>query len=153
MLRQRDVLSKINVTPRELDSTSSGRRSCPRRRLNTTSRTSCIAVPQDATQAQLDELAKRAPEIVHERAAATEDFCQLAVAYSNSQTALEGGALGWRKGPELPTFFAEVVVAPEAGRGQRAAAHAHRLPPRQAQRRAQRRPAARSRNRCTCATS
>jgi peptidyl-prolyl cis-trans isomerase SurA len=37
------------------------------------------------------------------------------VAYSNSQTALEGGALGWRKGPELPTVLAEVVVSLKPG--------------------------------------
>ena len=39
---------------------------------------------------------------------------KLAVAYSNSQTALEGGALGWRKGSELPTFLTDVDREAEA---------------------------------------
>jgi peptidyl-prolyl cis-trans isomerase SurA len=39
-----------------------------------------------------------------------EDFAQLAVAHSDSRTSLEGGDLGWRPGPELPTVFAERVV-------------------------------------------
>jgi peptidyl-prolyl cis-trans isomerase SurA len=43
------------------------------------------------------------------------DFAQLAVAYSESQTALEGGNLGWRKGSELPTIFAADVTEMEPG--------------------------------------
>ena len=46
---------------------------------------------------------------VYERARKGEDFAQLAVTYSNSQTALDGGSLGWRKGPQLPTFIADLV--------------------------------------------
>jgi len=37
------------------------------------------------------------------------------VAYSNSQTALEGGALGWRKGGELPTFLADIIARLKPG--------------------------------------
>jgi peptidyl-prolyl cis-trans isomerase SurA len=33
----------------------------------------------------------------------------LAVTYSDSQTALEGGSLGWLKGTALPTFLADVI--------------------------------------------
>jgi peptidyl-prolyl cis-trans isomerase SurA len=43
------------------------------------------------------------------------DFAQLAVAYSESQTALEGGQLGWRKGSELPTIFAADVMKMDVG--------------------------------------
>ena len=67
-----------------------------------------IAVPQAATPEQLDEAAQEGRQRSTRRPAAGEDFARLAVAYSNAQTALEGGSLGWRKGPELPTFLAEV---------------------------------------------
>jgi peptidyl-prolyl cis-trans isomerase SurA len=43
------------------------------------------------------------------------DFAQLAIANSESQTALEGGALGWRKGSALPTIFADDVRSMEVG--------------------------------------
>jgi peptidyl-prolyl cis-trans isomerase SurA len=43
------------------------------------------------------------------------DFAQLAIAYSESQTALEGGNLGWRKGSELPTIFSRDVTELEPG--------------------------------------
>ncbi len=34
---------------------------------------------------------------------------------SAAQTALEGGSLGWRKGSQLPTLFADVVIRMEPG--------------------------------------
>jgi len=73
-----------------------------------------IAVAQDASPAQLEQAAKRAAD-VYQRAKGGEDFAKLAVAYSNSQTALEGGALGWRKGGELPTFLTDVIAGLKPG--------------------------------------
>jgi peptidyl-prolyl cis-trans isomerase SurA len=70
-------------------------------------------VPPEATQAQVKEIEKLAEDIYNR--SKNEDFGRLAVAYSNSQTALEGGSLGWRKGPELPTVLAEVVVGLKPG--------------------------------------
>jgi peptidyl-prolyl cis-trans isomerase SurA len=113
-LRQRDVLGRINVTPRELDQFIERIKKLPSETDQYNLSHILIAVPQEATQAQIDELAKRADEI-YERATGTEDFSRLAVAYSNSQTALEGGSLGWRKGPEIPTFLTEVVVGLKQG--------------------------------------
>ena len=113
-LRQRDVLARINVTPRELDQFIERQKRLPSESSEYNVSHILIAVPQDASQSQVDELEKRAKDI-YERASGTEDFGRLAVAYSNSQTALEGGALGWRKGPELPTFLAEVIVTLKAG--------------------------------------
>jgi peptidyl-prolyl cis-trans isomerase SurA len=46
---------------------------------------------------------------VHERARNNEDFGQLAITYSDSGTALEGGALGWRKASQLPSFVADII--------------------------------------------
>jgi peptidyl-prolyl cis-trans isomerase SurA len=112
-LRQRDVLGRINITPRELEQFTERLKKLPSATDEYNVSHILIAIPQEATQAQVDELAKRAQE-VFERAA-TEDFARLAVAHSNSQTALEGGALGWRKGPELPTILAEVIVGLKPG--------------------------------------
>jgi peptidyl-prolyl cis-trans isomerase SurA len=108
------VLGRINVTPRELDQFLERIKKLPSETDQYNLSHILIAVPQEATQAQIDELAKRADEI-YERATGTEDFSRLAVAYSNSQTALEGGSLGWRKGPEIPTFLTEIVVGLKKG--------------------------------------
>lgn len=114
VLRQRDVLAKINVTPRELDQFIERQKKLPSATTEYNVSHILIAVPQDASQAQVDELSKRAQDI-YARARGDEDFGRLAVAYSSSQTALEGGALGWRKGPELPTFLAEEIVKLKPG--------------------------------------
>jgi peptidyl-prolyl cis-trans isomerase SurA len=113
MLRQRDVLSKISVTPRELEQFIERLKKLPSEKDEYNLAHILLAIPPDSTQSQVDEISKRAQEI-YERSK-TEDFSRLAVAYSNSQTALEGGALGWRKGPELPTVLAEVVVSLKPG--------------------------------------
>jgi peptidyl-prolyl cis-trans isomerase SurA len=113
MVRQREVLSRINVTPRELEQFLERLKKLPGEQDEYNVSHILIATPPDATQAQVDELGKKAQEI-YERAK-TEDFAQLAVANSNSQTALEGGSLGWRKGAELPTLVAEVVATLKPG--------------------------------------
>jgi peptidyl-prolyl cis-trans isomerase SurA len=114
LLRQRDVISRINVSPREIDQFLERQKKMPSESNEYNISHILIAVPQAATPEQLDEAERKARE-VHQKATSGEDFSQLAVAYSNAQTALEGGSLGWRKGPELPTFLAEVVAGLKAG--------------------------------------
>ncbi len=113
-LRQRDVISRINVTPRELEQFLERLKKLPSEGAEYNLSHILLAIPEDANQSQVEEIAKLAEDI-YQRASGTEDFSRLAVAYSNSQTALEGGSLGWRKGPELPTVLAEVVVGLKSG--------------------------------------
>jgi peptidyl-prolyl cis-trans isomerase SurA len=108
LLRQRDVYQRINVTPRELDQYLEQQKKTATAATEYNVSHILIAVAQDATPPQLAEAHKQASDIA-ERARRGEDFAKLAVTYSASQTALEGGALGWRKGTELPTFLTEVV--------------------------------------------
>jgi peptidyl-prolyl cis-trans isomerase SurA len=114
LLRQRDVLQRISVTPREVDQFIAKQANTPSENDQYNVSHILIAVGQAATPEQLDEAAKKAAD-VYQRAKGGEDFAKLAVAYSNSQTALEGGALGWRKGSELPTFLTDVIIKLKAG--------------------------------------
>jgi peptidyl-prolyl cis-trans isomerase SurA len=114
LLRQRDVLQRISITPREIDQYLDKEAKMPAADMEYNVSHILIAVPQEATPQQLDEAAKRAQE-VSTRAKGGEDFAKLALAYSKSQTALEGGALGWRKGGELPTFLADTIAKMKAG--------------------------------------
>jgi peptidyl-prolyl cis-trans isomerase SurA len=114
LLRQRDVLQRISITPREIDQYLEKEAKTPSADTEYNVSHILIAVPQEATPTQLDDAAKRAQE-VYTRAKGGEDFAKLALAYSKSQTALEGGALGWRKGGELPTFLTDVVAKLKAG--------------------------------------
>lgn len=114
VLRQRDVLQRINISPREIEQFLAKQRNRPSESSEYNISHILIAVPQDPTPRQLEEAARRA-EDVSRRARAGEDFAQLAIANSNSQTALEGGALGWRRGPEIPTVLADIVVGLKPG--------------------------------------
>jgi peptidyl-prolyl cis-trans isomerase SurA len=114
VLRQRDVLQHISITPREIDQFLEKQAKTPSERNEYNVSHILIAVGQEASPAQLDAAAKRAQD-VYERAKGGEDFAKLAVSYSNSQTALDGGALGWRKGSELPTFLSELIVKLKPG--------------------------------------
>ena len=108
LLRQRDVLQHISVTPREIDQFLDKQAKTPSERNEYNVSHILIAVGQEASPAQVEAAEKRAAD-VYQRAKGGEDFAKLAVAYSNSQTAFDGGALGWRKGSELPTFLTDVV--------------------------------------------
>jgi peptidyl-prolyl cis-trans isomerase SurA len=114
LLRQRDVITRINVSPRELDQFIERQKKMPSESNEYNISHILIAVPQAATPDQLEEADRKARE-VYQKATSGDDFSRLAVAYSNAQTALEGGSLGWRKGPELPTFLAEVISGLKAG--------------------------------------
>lgn len=114
MLRQRDVIARISVTPRELEQFMERQQSSASDSVSYNLSHILIAVPQAATTEQLAAAEERA-EDVHRRALGGEDFAKLAVAYSSSQTALEGGSLGWRKGSELPTVLADSVIKLKAG--------------------------------------
>jgi peptidyl-prolyl cis-trans isomerase SurA len=114
LLRQRDVLQRISITPREIDQYLDKEAKMPAADMEYNVSHILIAVPQEATPAQLDEAAKRAQD-VSTRAKGGEDFAKLALAYSKSQTALEGGALGWRKGGELPTFLTDTIAKLKPG--------------------------------------
>lgn len=113
-LRQRDVIGGINVTPRELEDyleRQAGRanRNVEFKLSHILISTSANADPENVATAE-----KRAWEI-YERATNGEPFVELAIAYSDGQQALDGGDMGWRKGEELPTLFADIVPGLEIG--------------------------------------
>jgi peptidyl-prolyl cis-trans isomerase SurA len=73
-----------------------------------------ISIPESATARELATVQEKANE-VYQQILDGAEFATMAMQYSSAQTALEGGALGWMKGGELPTIYADVVVSLEAG--------------------------------------
>jgi peptidyl-prolyl cis-trans isomerase SurA len=114
-LRQKEVVGRIGVSPREVDEYLA--RQAGKEGLNQEFLLAqiLVAVPPSAGADQLRAAEEKINDLAR-RIAAGEDFAQLAVAYSDGQQALEGGSLGWRKGSELPSLFAE--VAPGLAKGQ-----------------------------------
>jgi peptidyl-prolyl cis-trans isomerase SurA len=114
LLRQRDVYTRIYVSPRELDQFMAKQAADKSGEIGYDVAHILLALPEAASPGQLEQVEKHAEEI-YQRASGGEDFGELAVANSQAQSALERGQLGWRKGNELPTFMAEAVVKMKAG--------------------------------------
>jgi len=112
-LRQRDVIAHITVTPHELEQYLAREQSSAANDEFNISHI-LLSLPAAATPQQLEEITAKAKDIAA-RATKGEDFGQLAIANSNSQTALDGGQLGWRKGSQLPQFILDLVVKMKPG--------------------------------------
>jgi peptidyl-prolyl cis-trans isomerase SurA len=109
LLRQRDVIGRINISPRELEQFLARQQNMPDQNAEYNVSHILISVPVSATPEQIAARETRARE-VYERAKSGEDFAQLAVAYSDSSTNIEGGSLGWRRGAQLPSIVADQVA-------------------------------------------
>jgi len=114
LLRQRDVLPRIYVSPRELEQALERQSSQTNENVEYDVSHILLALPESATADQMAQVERRAEDI-YQRAAGGEDFGQLALAFSQAQSALERGKLGWRRATQLPQFIADAVVALEPG--------------------------------------
>jgi peptidyl-prolyl cis-trans isomerase SurA len=113
-LEQRDVISRIAITPREMEQCLATSEATASDTFDYNISHILISVPANATQQDVEAARARINEI-HDRLDRGEDFARLAIATSQAQTALEGGSLGWRKGAQLPTLFADRVIRMKPG--------------------------------------
>src|ERR1700684_2138240 len=107
-LRQRDVIAHITVSPHELEQYLAREQTTAANDEFNVSHI-LLSLPAAATPQQLEEITHKAQDLAA-RASKGEDFGQLAIANSNSQTALDGGQLGWRKGTQMPEFIFDLVA-------------------------------------------
>jgi len=113
-LMQRDVMSRINASEREIEEYMERQKG--REFVDEDFKLSqiLIATSPTSTAEEVAVAQTKASDLLN-RTRAGESFAELAVAYSDGQKALEGGDIGWRKGNELPTLFASVVPAMQPG--------------------------------------
>jgi peptidyl-prolyl cis-trans isomerase SurA len=113
-LRRIDVTGRISVAPREVEQCIADLEDNVVVNSEYNLSHILISVPQSATSEQF-EAAETEARFVHQQLEQGADFGELAVRYSDSETGLEGGDLGWRPGDQLPTLFSDVVGTMEAG--------------------------------------
>ncbi|MGD9843057.1 MAG: peptidylprolyl isomerase, partial [Steroidobacteraceae bacterium] len=113
-IMQHDVVSKIRITPRELDQALARQARTPDANAQYNLSHILISVPSDATPEQLAQREQRATEVVS-KIQAGQSFAELAVSYSDSSTNVEGGNLGWRSGTQLPSIIADRVPGLQPG--------------------------------------
>lgn len=113
-LKQRDVIRRINVSPKEIDRFLKNQEKADASNTEYNLSHILIGVPTAATPEQAKQASDRAQNM-YLRLQSGEDFCELAISYSDGQQALECGALGWRQGTQLPTFLSEVAMNLDVG--------------------------------------
>lgn len=113
-LERREVVDRILINPRELEQCLARSSRSQAEQIEHNISHILIGFGPDAGPDEIDAAEETARDIVRQLDEGV-DFAQLAVAHSESATALEGGLLGWRAGSELPTIFADEVLDLEVG--------------------------------------
>src|SRR5574337_1413078 len=113
-LEQQVVNDQMHITPREvqaqLDADAANGDADNQYHLSQI----LITIPADPTPEQAAAARKKAEDI-YQKLKHGANFAATAVEFSQGQQALKGGDLGWRKGSELPTIFADAVRQMHAG--------------------------------------
>ena len=111
-LRQNITQSRVNVSDTEIDILLASN-SLKRGEVRTSHL--LVAIPEGATQEQLD-IARKKIEGVQQLISRGElDFKAAAIRYSDAPNALDGGDLGWRSFDEVPSLFANLLAGMEKG--------------------------------------
>ena len=114
-VRSRTVQSRIKVPEREIDRFLENQRLQEGdTNLSFDVAHILIALPDGATADELDTARQRGEALLKQLEEGA-DFGDLALAESDGQNALEGGALGWREESELPEFFGDALQSLEKG--------------------------------------
>ncbi len=108
-LRQRYVDNRINITTAEIDLFLKQQEKSGGSENEYQLNHILISIPEGAS-AEVIQAAKQRAQSILDRLAKGDDFAQLAIAESDSQQALSGGDLGWRKLGEIPSLFANIVI-------------------------------------------
>lgn len=108
-LRQRQVDNRVTVSAKEIDTYLENQ--VQQGQGDREYRISHIlfAMPEAASAGQRILIRKQADEALA-RLRSGEDFAKVASSSSDSEQALQGGDLGWRKTGELPTLFSDLVL-------------------------------------------
>ena len=113
-VRRRAVESKIQISDQEINEFLEQQKNNPTIDLEYRIAHILIQLPLDPTPEQLKQAQTKINE-VEQLAQKGDSFTQLAISYSQSQDALEGGDLGWRNRNQLPAIFADQLGDMTAG--------------------------------------
>jgi peptidyl-prolyl cis-trans isomerase SurA len=113
-VRQRRVAERIQVTDQEVQNFLTS--DLGKLQLSEEFRLANILIPlpEGASSEAIQEADRQAREL-YQQLQQGADFAQLAIARSASETALEGGEMGWRKAAQLPPPFDAMVGALAVG--------------------------------------
>ena len=114
-LRRIDVGQRINVTPREIEQCITDLEDHVVVNSEYSLSHILVSLPEAASAEQIEETRARLDDI-YQQIIDGADFREMAIRYSEGQTALEGGALGWMPGEQVPTLFVDVIATLQPGK-------------------------------------
>lgn len=109
-LQQRDLINQVQISEQEISHFLNSPNGLGSMTLEFRLGHILVPLPDSPTPQDLDKAAQKANSLIN-RLRNGEDFYALAFAESSGEHALQGGDLGWRKLPELPTIFEKAVTA------------------------------------------
>jgi peptidyl-prolyl cis-trans isomerase SurA len=107
-LRRIEVVGRISVSPREIEQCLDDLEDNVVVNSEYNLAHILVSIGESATGEQIDTASAEADDVYRQLLLGA-DFSEMAIRYSDSQTSLEGGQLGWLKGGQLPTMFYNVV--------------------------------------------
>ena len=113
-LRDREVESRVVVTDSEIDTYMALVKVQGANQAEYSLAHILILVPEQATPDQIETRKKRAEEAEKQLKAGTA-FGQVAAVFSDSNDAVQGGALGWRQADRLPALYATAANTMKVG--------------------------------------
>ena len=113
-LRRTDVGRRIAVSPREVELCIADLEDNVAINSDYNLSNITISIADSSSGESIDAALTEANEII-DRLKDGADFAALAIRFSDAQNALDGGALGWLKGEQLPTLYTDVVGTMQPG--------------------------------------
>lgn len=113
-LRHEEVENRIKVTDQEIDNFLRNQSTATEAEQEYRLSHILISIPSGASEEEIKAVRAKA-EDAQRRVDAGEDFGDIALRMSDGQQALERGDLGWRKGAEIPSLFADAVSTMKVG--------------------------------------
>ena len=113
-VRQRRVAERIQVTDQEVQNFLAS--DLGKMQLSEEFRLANILIPvTEGASSEAIQAAEKKAQAIYQQTREGADFAQLAIANSASETALEGGEMGWRKAAQLPPPFDSMIGALTVG--------------------------------------
>ena len=113
-LRNEEVENRVKVSEQEIENFLRNQSAGSETELEYRLSHILISIPTGANDAELKAVRDKAENALR-KVDAGEDFGDIALSASDGQQALERGDLGWRKGAEVPSLFADAVSTMKIG--------------------------------------
>jgi peptidyl-prolyl cis-trans isomerase SurA len=113
-LRRADVGRRISYSPREIEMCIADMEDNVALNSEYNLSNITLSISESSSAVQIEEVIAEA-DLIISRINDGADFAALAIRYSDAQNALDGGALGWLKGTQLPTLYTNVVAEMKPG--------------------------------------